>query len=158
MNKIAIVLFIILLTPSILLSQDQEGISFATVEKVPVFPGCVGEDNATLKKCMSKGISKHIAENFNIDEASKGMVVSGKYRVYVSFKIDTTGVITDIKSYAPTQAPSPALKKEAVRVMQLLPQLIPGQQKGKNVAVLYSLPITFYIEEDKKSKKNKKKG
>ncbi len=128
-------------------------IPFAVVEKVPVYPGCTGENNATLKKCMSKNISKHVAENFNVDEASKGMVTYGKYRVYVSFKIDTTGVITDIKSYTPTQAPSPALRKEAVRVVQLLPRLIPGQDKGKNVAVLYTLPITFNIPKGDSNRK-----
>ena len=163
--KYFILALCLLASTNILIAQDDveiieiteettpEDIPFASVEKVPVYPGCTGEDNATLKKCMSKKISKHVAENFNVDEASKGIVTYGKYRVYVSFKIDATGVITDIKSYTPTQAPSPALKKEAVRVMKLLPKLIPGQEKGKNVGVLYSLPITFYVPKDDSSDK-----
>lgn len=126
--------------------------TLATVEKVPVFPGCIGDDNATLKKCLSKHISKHVAENFNGDEASKGIIFPGKYSAFVSFKIDSTGVITDIKSQAQTQA----LRKEAARVVQLLPRLIPGQDKGKNVAVLYKLPITFFLEEPEGE--DKKKG
>ena len=152
MKYVVIISFLFISINTILAQEDIEiieiieettpkDISFAVVEKAPVFPGCIGKDNATLKKCTSKKISKHVAENFNSDEASKGMVTYGKYRVYVSFKIDSTSVITDINS----QAKSPALKKEAVRVVQLLPRLIPGQDKGKNVAVLYTLPITLNI-------------
>ena len=169
MNKVTLFLFIIFfISINTLYAQEDveiiektedasvpEGIPFATIEKVPTFPGCIGDDNAALKKCMSKHISKHVAENFNVDEASKGMVFYGKYRVYVSFTIDTTGVITDIKSYTPTQAPSPALKKEAVRVIEQLPRLIPGQEKGKNVAVLYTLPIIFNIPKDDSNSKGR---
>lgn len=121
-------------------------VPFAVIEKVPIFPGCTGEDNAILKKCMSDHISKYVAENFNIKKASKGLE-GGKHNVYVSFKIDKEGYITNIRS----RGPNKKLEKEAIRVMQQLPRLIPGQQKGENVAVLYSLPITFYIEEEKKN-------
>ena len=94
---------------------------------------------------MSQNISALVAKNFNIKKASKGLE-AGKHRVFVSFKIDNTG-ITTIK----TRAPSPALEKEAARVIKKLPKMTPGQQKGKNVGVLYSLPITFEIEDKKKN-------
>lgn len=161
MNKITILLLTLLLIPSTLLSQDQEDVEiievtehtvpedlpFAIIEKVPIYPGCTGEDNAILKKCMSDHISKYVAENFNIKKASKGLP-SGKHRVFVSFKIDKEGDVTNIRS----RSVSKELEEEATRVIKKLPKLIPGQQKGKNVGVLYSLPITFYIEEEKEKK------
>ncbi len=60
------------------------------------------------------------------------------------FKIDEKGNITDIRA----RAPHIKLEEEAIRVMKLLPKMIPGKQKGKTVAVLYSLPIAFNVEGD----------
>jgi len=118
---------------------------FAIIENVPVYPGCTGEDNALLKKCMSDNIAAFVGTHFNIKKASKGLA-SGKHNVFVNFKIDKEGFVTNIKSRGPNRK----LEKEAIRVMKKLPRLQPGKQKGKNVGVLYSLPITFYIEDDTK--------
>jgi len=121
-------------------------IPFAVIEKVPVYPGCTGESNKVLKKCMSDHIAAYVSKNFRIKKASKGLK-PGIHRVFVSFKIDKTGKITNIKS----RAPNAALEKEAIRVMKKLPKLQPGQQKGKAVGVLYSLPITFEKEKKKRN-------
>jgi protein TonB len=44
------------------------------------------------------------------------------------------------------RAPHPRLEKEAVEVVQSLPNMTPGKQRGKPVGVLYSLPIVFDIQ------------
>lgn len=135
----------------ILCSQEEEvldNVGFAVIEKVPVYPGCKDGTNEELKNCMSQKISTFVGQNFNIRKGSKGLK-PGVHRVYVNFKIDKTGQITNIKS----RAPSPKLEQEAIRVIKKLPQMIPGQQKGKNVGVIYSLPITFEIEDSKRKKK-----
>jgi hypothetical protein len=61
----------------------------------------------------------------------------------VQFKIDNTGNVVDIRS----KAPHPDLEIEATRIVNSLPQMIPGEHKGKKVAVSYSLPILFIIDE-----------
>ena len=60
-------------------------------------------------------------------------------RVIVQFKIDETGNIRDIRA----KAPVPELEEEAKRVVNSLPQMTPGKQRGKAVGVVYSLPIVF---------------
>ncbi|WP_262884838.1 energy transducer TonB [Capnocytophaga felis] len=37
------------------------------------------------------------------------------------------------------------LQEEAKRLIETLPQLIPGKQKGKNVAVTFIYPINFKL-------------
>ncbi len=38
------------------------------------------------------------------------------------------------------------MKDEAIRVINLLPKMEPGKQRGKPVKVKYSLPITFKVQ------------
>jgi protein TonB len=66
----------------------------------------------------------------------------GKKRIFVMFKIDKTGGITEIRA----RAPHPRLQKEAERVVRTLPRMTPGKQRGRPVAVRYSLPIAFQVE------------
>ncbi|RMB59063.1 blaR1 peptidase M56 [Dokdonia sinensis] len=117
-------------------------IPFAVIDNVPVFPGCESAgDNTARKKCMSESISKMVNRSFNTKLGSD-LGLSGINRIFVQFKIDKNGNVTNVQS----RAPHPELETEAERVIKLLPQMKPGLQKGKEVGVLYSLPITFKVE------------
>jgi beta-lactamase regulating signal transducer with metallopeptidase domain len=123
--------------------REQEDIPFAVIEKVPVYPGCESSvDNAAAKKCMSQSLTTFVVDNFNSEIGSE-VGLSGTNKIFVQFKINQEGNVVDVRS----RAPHPALEKEAERVMALLPQMKPGMQKGEAKSVLYSLPITFKIEE-----------
>ncbi len=118
-------------------------VPFSVVEEVPEFPGCEGlASNDELKECMSRKISQFVNENFDIGMA-KDLGLKGVNRVYVQFKIDKTGEVTDVRA----RAPHPDLQEEGERVINALPQMQPGKQRGENVGVLYSLPITFQVSE-----------
>jgi protein TonB len=41
----------------------------------------------------------------------------------------------------------PACDREAIRVAELIPDFIPGKQNGQNVAVTYTLPVSFKLAE-----------
>lgn len=118
-------------------------------EHVPMYPGC---ENALgfkeQKKCMSVNISQFVNKKFNTSLA-KELGLAGMQRINVIFKIDTTGNIIDARA----RAPHPELEKEAIRVVNSLPKMTPGNQRGKNVVVPYSLPINFSIPE-KSTKKS----
>lgn len=116
-------------------------VPFAVIENVPVFPGCESLDsNVERKECMSREISQFVNENFNTDLAS-GLGLKGTNRVYVQFKIDKTGKIVNVRA----RAPHPILQAEGERIINKLPTMKPGEQRGKKVGVLYSLPITFMV-------------
>lgn len=119
----------------------EKEMAFATVDKVPVYPGCEGT-NDELRTCMSQKISELVAKQFNTKRAS-ALGLIGRQRISVQFKIDVNGNIVDINA----RAPHPELEDEAKRVTALIPKLVPGQHEGKNVAVMYSLPIIFQIGE-----------
>ena len=122
---------------------QTEEVTFMTLEKAPVFPGCEGLETLEAKKqCFTREISTHVANNFNAKKASE-LNLTGKQKIFVSFVIDTDGSITNIQ----TQAPHPALAEEAEQVIRSLPNLTPGVKDGKSVRVKYVLPIVFAVNE-----------
>ena len=121
--------------------EDVE-VPFAVIENVPVFPGCERGSNADKRKCMSDKIAKFVQRKFNTDLAGD-LGLSGRQRISVIFKIDKSGNVTGVRS----RAPHPRLEKEAARVINMLPKMKPGRQRGKPVTVPYSLPITFQVQD-----------
>jgi len=114
-------------------------VPFALIDQVPLYPGCENlASNEEQKKCMSQKITDHVMKNFK-SEVGKGLTGTGVNRVIVQFKIDKEGKIADVKA----RAASPELEKEGIRVIESLPQMTPGKQNGKDVNVMYSLPIVF---------------
>ncbi|TVZ26994.1 protein TonB [Gillisia sp. Hel_I_86] len=118
-------------------------VPFAVIENVPIFPGCENlSNNAQRKKCMSEKVQEFVQRKFNTDLGSQ-LGLSGVNRVIVQFKIDKNGNITDVRS----RAPHPRLEQEAARVINSLPKMQPGRQRGKAVGVMYSLPIVFQVQD-----------
>ena len=118
-------------------------IPFAAIEKVPTYPGCSG-DNEAMKKCMSNKIAQFLNENFNTKLADE-LNIKGMQRIATQFKIDKTGTVVDVR--ASSLSHTPELEAEAIRVVKLLPQMEPGEEKGEKVGVIYSLPIVFEVVE-----------
>ena len=122
-------------------AEDVE-VPFAVIENVPEYPGCERGSNAEKRKCMSDKIAKFVQRKFNTDLAGD-LGLSGRQRISVFFKIDKNGNVTGVRS----RAPHPRLEKEAARVINMLPKMKPGKQRGKPVIVPYSLPITFQVQD-----------
>ncbi|WP_142784959.1 energy transducer TonB [Changchengzhania lutea] len=123
------------------MDEDIE-VPFAVIENVPVFPGCESGNNEAKKKCMSEKIQSFVQKKFNTELASD-LGLSGRQRINVIFKIDKTGNVVGVRS----RAPHPGLEKEAARVINMLPKMKPGRQRGKAVTVPYSLPIVFQVQD-----------
>ncbi len=122
--------------------EEIADVPFAVIENVPVYPGCENEKgNDAKKRCMSEKVAAFINKKFNTGLASD-LGLEGRQRIMVQFKIDKNGKVVDVRA----RAPHPRLEKEAVSVVQSLPDMTPGKQRGKPVGVLYSLPIIFDIQ------------
>ena len=126
-------LFIFVLTQSIVFSQTSD-----TYEKSPVFPGC--ENAANKKDCFQEKMQDHIRRNFRYPEIAQEMGVQG--RVSVIFVIQKDGSIGNIRM----RGPDKNLEKEAMRIIQKLPKMTPGKQRGRAVKVPFSIPITFKLQ------------
>tara|TARA_R110001583_G_scaffold52804_1_gene163536 strand:+ start:4894 stop:5625 length:732 start_codon:yes stop_codon:yes gene_type:complete len=119
-----------------------EDVPFVIIEDVPIFPGCTG-NREQLRSCFSEQISKFVLKKFNVELSSDLGLQSGSIqRIFVMFKIDKDGMITNIQA----RAPHKKLQDEALRVVSSLPKMTPGKQRGKPVGVSYGLPIVFKIE------------
>ena len=116
---------------------------FAIIENAPIYPGCEGLSKAAQKKCLSSQITKLVNKKFNVDLAADLGLTPGRKRIFVMFKIDRTGKVVNIRS----RAPHKRLEKEAIRVIKLIPKMIPGKQRGRAVGVKYSLPIVFNVQD-----------
>ena len=115
---------------------------FILIEDVPVFPGCEAfNTNEERKNCMSSEINKFVNKEFNTSLGQK-LGLSGMNLVVVQFVINSQGRVEQIQ----TRAPHPELEKEAARVINKLPHMQPGKQRGKPVPVRYTIPIRFKVE------------
>ena len=100
---------------------------FVVVEEMPQFPG------------GNEAMQKYIAENLKYPKTA---IKGEQGRVIVSFVINKRGKVGDVKLI---RSVSPELDAEAVRVIQDMPDWIPGKQRGKAVNVRYTIPIVFKL-------------
>ena len=124
--------------------DDLELKIFSTigVEMAPVYPGCESQKNNEGRlKCMSDKLSQHVQNKFDKDIASE-LGLSGIQKINVVFKIDKSGTVTEIQ----TRAPRPELEREAKRVVEQIPKMLPGKQRERPVTVQYVLPIIFNVQ------------
>lgn len=126
---------------------EVKNVSFAIIETAPLFPGCKGSLKQS-KDCFNKNIQNHFSRQFNSDLPNKLGLSSGRKRILITFTIKNTGFVEDIL----VRAPHPLIKKEVVRVMELLPKMKPGKQRGKNVNVKYAFPFTLIVDGDDEKK------
>jgi protein TonB len=109
------------------IAEDTSVHSLAGIEQKPEFPGGIEKFYAFVGK------------NYQPPE-EEGL----KGKVYVTFVVEKDGSLTDIKVIRDIGY---GTGKEAIRVLKKCPKWLPGEQNGKKVRVLYSLPITIQSAE-----------
>ena len=121
--------------------EEDVVVPFAVIEDAPIFPGCENYNTQEERKnCFSEKIQEHVKKNFKYPPDAVEMGITG--RVYVQFVIDAQGRVGNIQK----RGPNKLLEKEAERIIASLPEIIPGQQRGRPVSVKYSIPITFKLQ------------
>ncbi|TDT46883.1 protein TonB [Maribacter spongiicola] len=118
--------------------EEDVDVPFAVIEDVPVFPGC--ENESDKRACFNSMIQKHIGKNFRYPEIAQEMGVQG--RVSVMFVIQKDGSIGNVRM----RGPDKNLEAEAARIINKLPKMTPGKQRGRAVRVPFSIPINFKLQ------------
>jgi protein TonB len=113
--------------PKDVVEEDNNVYNTAGIEVKPDFPGG-----------MEK-FYKYVGKNYTVPE-EEGL----KGKVFVSFVVEKDGSLTDIKVIRDIGY---GTGKEAIRVLKSCPKWNPGEQNGKKVRVLYSLPISIQSAE-----------
>jgi len=119
-----------------------------TVEPVGNGPSVVEEDNniyntagIEVKPDFPGGMQKFYSY---IGRAYSAPEDCGSGKVFVTFVVEKDGSLTDIKVIREV---CPGSGKEAIRVLKSCPKWNAGEQNGKKVRVLYSLPISIQSAE-----------
>ena len=118
--------------------EEDIDVPFAVIEDVPVFPGCEGASDK--RACFNEMMQKHIRKNFRYPEIAQEMGIQG--RVSVMFTIQKDGSIGNIR----LRGPDKNLEAEARRIIERLPKMTPGKQRGRAVRVPFSIPIMFKLQ------------
>ena len=109
--------------------EEEAGPDFFTiVEDMPNYPG----GDAALLGYINKSVE--------YPPIAKENGITGV--VYVSYIVDKTGNVTDVKV---VRGADPFLDKEAVRVVKTIKGYKPGKQRGKPVPVQFTIPIRYVL-------------
>jgi protein TonB len=111
----------------VVVAEDENKI-FTVVEQNPEFVGGY------------EAMMNFIKKNMRYPASARRMGVDGT--VYVSFVVDKTGSISEVKTIRGISADC---DKEAMRVVSMMPPWKPGKQNGKPVFVRFVLPIKFKL-------------
>ena len=114
------------------IEEDDDEEFFMVVENMPEFPG------------GDLGLMKQIQKHVRYPAIAKEYNITGK--VYVSFIVDRSGSVTNVKV---VRGVDKNLDAEAVRVVKSLPKYKPGKQRGKAVRVMFTIPINFTLNQIK---------
>lgn len=126
--------FLLLLTfPAIAQEKPAKQETFSEADEMPEFKG--GQE----------ALIQFMQTNVVYPEEAKKNRVQGK--VFVSFVIDESGVVTGSKI---ERSINPVLDKEALRVVKQMTDWTPGKKDGKPVKVSMTLPIMFALDESNK--------
>jgi len=110
------------------IEEEDDDEFFMVVENMPEFPG------------GDLGLMKYIQKNVKYPAIAKEYNITGK--VYVSFIVDKSGSVTNVKI---VRGVDKNLDAEALRVVKSLPKYKPGKQRGKAVRVMFTIPINFTL-------------
>jgi len=108
--------------------QRGEERIFKAAEVQPKFPGGQAE------------LMKYLSENLKYPEDAAEQGIEG--RVTVQFVVNKIGKITNVKVL---QSVHPSCDKEAIRLIESMPDWIPGENAGKLVDVYFTIPIRFRL-------------
>ena len=112
---------------------DKDSIYIA-VDKMPVFPG--GEHE----------LLSFIGHNLKYPVEAQRNGIQG--RILVKFIVSKSGKVENAQI---VRGLDPSIDKEGLRVVNSLPDFIPGELKGEKVPVYYVLPITFKLTSTSKT-------
>lgn len=121
--------------------SETENIIYNTsgLQVQPEFPGGL------------KAFSDFIVANFYAPPIADGPKT---VKAYVSFVVEKDGSVTSIKVL---KDPGYGIGNEAIRVLKLSPKWKPGEQNGKPIRAIYTLPLALNLHKAEPQKKYQSK-
>ena len=137
--------------------KAEKGEIFRVVEQMPRFPGC--EDQPTgyeRDNCAKTKMLEYMYQNLKYPEEARKNNVEG--HVILQFVVRDDGSLKDITVISEISAGCGKAASQVIESMnQMKERWIPGQQRGKNVNVLYTLPVKFKLNGTQRSSNQESK-
>ena len=108
--------------------EKEDQVIWAQVSNPPQFPGGLTE------------LYKYLKLNLRYPPAAKGINLEGT--VHVSFVVWKDGSISDVKIL---RGIGGGCDEEVIRVIESMPNWIPGNQNGKKVNAAFQMPVKFKL-------------
>ncbi|MCD8528693.1 MAG: energy transducer TonB [Chitinophagales bacterium] len=108
---------------------------FTIVEEMPRFKGCDSVPNNEVIFCTQKNLMEYV--NAEVKKLNGSII--GK--VFVYFIVDEAGEVTSVE--VRKGADNNYLNEAALKIINSLPDFIPGKQRGKPVKVSFVVPVNF---------------
>ena len=119
---------------------DEDPVIFA--EFMPMFGDCDENlSSSERKECSDKALLKYFAENIKYPAVARENGIQGK--VILRFVVDKDGTITMPQALRKVGG---GCTEEALRVLKSMPEWKAGRQGGKNVKVLFTVPVSFMLQ------------
>lgn len=121
---------------------------FKVVEQMPRFPGCENEVSEHEKKdCSNRKMLDYIYTHLKYPAEAKDKNIEGN--VVAQFTINTDGSVSDINIIREIGGGCGQAVIEMLQTMNDMPEKwVPGKQAGRNVNVLYTLPVKFKMTDN----------
>ena len=120
--------------------EVEDDTPFMVVENMPALGPCKSMRGDERHQCTQLEIIKYVSSNTKYPPIAKSAGIQGT--VFVYFVVGKDGNVKDVKILKEVDS---RLDAEAKRVVESLPKFEPGQQRGKNVSVQYTIPVKFII-------------
>ena len=108
---------------------DEKNQVLDVADEMPEFPGGI------------QALIQYLTNTVKYPEESESKGEQG--RVICTFVVEADGKVSNTMI---AKGVTPALDKEAERVVRSMPKWTPGKMNGQNVRVKYTLPLTFRIQ------------
>jgi TonB family protein len=123
---------------STLVDRPDNDSIYNIVEQMPQFPG------------GDPAMFEFISKNVKYPQKAKDEGIQG--RVFIQFVVEKDGSVGEVKLL---RGIGGGCDEEGIRVVKSMPKWTPGQQAGKAVRVLYTLPIFFKLDDQTPQPNNK---
>lgn len=112
-------------------------------EEMPRFPGCEDSDLSKHEKakCASEQLLNYVYKNIKYPALARENGIQGM--VVIRFVVEKDGSISKAEV---AREIGGGCGNEALRVVNSMPNWIPGKQRGRKVRVQFNLPVKFKLD------------
>ena len=127
--------------------STTDGEVFKVVEEMPRFPGCEElTDIGERTSCSQKKMLEFIFTNIKYPKEAREKGIEGM--AVVQFVVEKDGSIVDAEI---VRSIGSECDEEVLKVVYMMPNWIPGKQRGKAVRTQFNLPVKFKLDAESKS-------